>query len=58
MRDSKKVVLVFGLTVAAWCAPVNSSFAQAAHTRMSGPPQPPKTTDSASAASFDVPFYL
>jgi len=43
MRDSKKGVLVLGLTVAALCAPVNSSFAQA-HTRMSGPPQPPKAT--------------
>ena len=29
MRDSKKGVLVLGLTVAALCAPVNSSFAQA-----------------------------
>ena len=44
MRDSKKGVLVLGLTVAALCAPVNSSFAQQAHTPMSGPPQPPKTT--------------
>ena len=45
MRDSKKGVLVLGLTVAALCAPVNSSFAQVqAHTRMSGPPKPPKTT--------------
>jgi hypothetical protein len=44
MRDSNKGVLVLGLTVAALCAPVNSSFAQAAHTRMSGPPQPPKAT--------------
>lgn len=43
MRDSKKGVLVLGLTVAALCAPVNSSFGQA-HTRMSGPPQPPKAT--------------
>ena len=43
MRDSKKGVLVLGLTVAALCAPVSSSFAQA-HTRMSGPPQPPKAT--------------
>ena len=43
MRESKKGVLVLGLTVAALCAPVNSSFAQG-HTRMSGPPQPPKTT--------------
>jgi hypothetical protein len=43
MRDSKKDVLVLGLTVAALCAPVNSSFAQA-HTRMSGQPQPPKAT--------------
>jgi len=47
MRNSKKSVLVLGLvlglTVAALCAPVNSSFAQA-HTRMSGPPQPPKAT--------------
>src|SRR6202035_3455057 len=43
MRDGKKGVLVLGLTVAALCAPVNSSFGQA-HTRMSGPPQPPKTT--------------
>ena len=43
MRDSKKGVLVVGLTVAALCAPVNSSFGQA-HTRMSGPPQPPKAT--------------
>ena len=43
MRDSKKGVLVLGLTVAALCAPVSSSFGQA-HTRMSGPPQPPKAT--------------
>ena len=43
MRDSKKGVLVLGLTVAAWCASVSPSFAQA-HTRMSGPPQPPKAT--------------
>jgi len=43
MRDSKKGVLVLCLTVAALCAPVNSSFGQA-HTRMSGPPQPPKAT--------------
>ena len=43
MRESKKGVLVLDLTVAALCAPVNSSFAQG-HTRMSGPPQPPKTT--------------
>ncbi len=43
MRESKKGVLVLGLTVAALCAPVNSTFAQA-HTRMSGPPQPPKAT--------------
>ena len=43
MRDSKKGVLVLGLTVAALCAPVSSSFAQA-KTPMSGPPQPPKTT--------------
>ncbi len=42
MRDSKKGVLVLGLAVAALCAPV-LSFAQA-HTPMSGPPQPPKTT--------------
>ena len=46
MRDSKKGVLVLGLTVAALCAPVSSGFAQA-HTRMSGPPQPPKTTTNA-----------
>jgi len=45
MRDSKKCVLVLGLMVAALCAPANSSFAQVqAHTRMSGPPKPPKTT--------------
>jgi len=43
MRDSKKCVLVVGLTVAALCGPVNSSFGQA-HTRMSGAPQPPKAT--------------
>ena len=43
MRDSKKGVLVLGLTVAALCAPVSSSFAQAKN-RMSGPPQPPKAT--------------
>src|SRR5580658_5121587 len=43
MRNTKKGVLVVGLTVAALCAPVNSSFGQA-HTRMSGPPQPPKAT--------------
>jgi trimeric autotransporter adhesin len=43
MRDTKKGVLVLGLTVAALCTPVSSGFAQA-HTRMSGPPQPPKTT--------------
>src|SRR5580704_13697391 len=43
MRDSKKGVLVLGLTVAALCAPVSPSFGQA-HTRMSGPPQPPKST--------------
>ena len=44
MRNSKKGVLVLGLTVAALCAPVNSSFAQQGKNRMSGPPQPPKTT--------------
>src|SRR5689334_14529338 len=43
MRDNKKGVLVLGLIVAALSAPVSSAFAQA-HTRMSGPPQPPKTT--------------
>ena len=43
MRDSKKGVLVIGLTVAALCTPVSSAFAQG-KTRMSGPPQPPKTT--------------
>jgi hypothetical protein len=43
MRNTKKGVLVLGLTVAALCARVNSSFAQA-HTRMSGTPQPPKST--------------
>jgi len=43
MRDSKKGVLVLGLTVAAWCASVSPGFAQA-HMPMSGAPQPPKTT--------------
>jgi len=43
IRDSKKGVLVLGLTVAALCAPVSSGFAQA-KTPMNGPPQPPKTT--------------
>ena len=43
MRNSKKGVLVLGLTMAALCASVSSSFAQA-HTRDSGPPKPPKTT--------------
>ena len=43
MRSSKTGVLVLGLTMAALCASVSSSFAQE-HTRESGPPQPPKTT--------------
>ncbi len=44
MRDSKKGVLVFGLTVAALCAPLSPSFGQLPKTPMSGKPQPPKTT--------------
>ena len=44
MRNSRKGVLVLGLTVAALCAPVRFSFGQAAKTPMSGKPQPPKTT--------------
>ena len=43
MRDNKKGVLALGLMVAALCTPVSSAVAQN-HTRMSGPPQPPKTT--------------
>jgi len=43
MRNSKKGVLVLGLTMAALCASVSSSFAQA-HTRDAGPPKPPATT--------------
>ena len=44
MRDSKKGVLVFGLTVAALCAAVSPSFGQLPKTPMSSKPQPPKTT--------------
>jgi hypothetical protein len=43
MGNSKKGVLVLGLTMAAVCASVSSSSAQA-HTRDSGPPKPPTTT--------------
>ena len=43
MTNSKKGVLVLGLTMAALCASVSSSFAQA-HTRDAGPPKPPNTT--------------
>jgi len=43
MTNSKKGVLVLGLTMAALCASVSSSFAQA-HTRDAGPPKPPETT--------------
>src|SRR6202790_3242161 len=43
MRDSKKGVLVVGLTVAALCAPVNSGVGKPQPGR-SGPPQPPKAT--------------
>jgi len=51
MRNTKKGVLVLGLTVAALCAPVSSSFAQA-HNRMSGPPQPPKATITPTGTSL------
>ena len=43
MRDNKKGVLVLVLTVAALCTLIGSAYAQG-KTRMSGPPQPPKTT--------------
>ena len=43
MRNSRKGVLVLGLTTAALCASVGSSFAQA-HTRDAGPPKAPATT--------------
>ena len=47
MKDSKKGLLL-GLMMAAWFASASSSFAQGIpalpHTRMSGTPQPPKTT--------------
>jgi trimeric autotransporter adhesin len=43
MTNSKKAVLVLGLTMATLCASVSSSFAQA-HTRDAGPPKPPNTT--------------